>query len=155
LPEIVGEKLGKFHLSSSSGYFPTTTLSLDASNVDVDIVAYGGMVNMAMEAAERLFVAHEILAAIVVPSQLAPLPVDDLSAAVRQARSVVVLEEGNERAGFGAEVIAALATRGDLNGKAARRCAAADTLIPSAASLEREVLPSVERLVTTALRSLQ
>lgn len=153
LPEITDSRLGRFYLSSSRGYFPTTTLSLTERNGanDVAIVAYGGMTGMAMEAAERLFVEYEIHATVVVPSQLAPLPVEDLAAAVARAQSVVVLEEGTERAGFGAEVIAALSSLDLLKSKRVRRCAAFDTIIPGSASLERDVLPSVERLIATVM----
>jgi len=153
LPEIANSRLGQFQMRSSRGYFPTTTLSLapDVQAPDVAIIAYGGMAGMALEAAERLFVDHELIARVIVPSQLAPIPVNDLTAACRDVVLVVVLEEGTERAGFGAEVIASLASRNELSGKRVRRCAALDTIIPGAAPLERQMLPSVDRLLATIL----
>ena len=150
LPRLSGGRMGPFRMTSSRSYFPTTTLSLGGPDepVDVAIIAYGGLVGMATEAALELFRDDEILCDVVVPSQLAPLPEADLVKAVTRARAVVILEEGTERAGFGAEAIAKLACLGELDGKQVARCAARDTIIPNSAVLEREVLPSLERLVS-------
>jgi 2-oxoisovalerate dehydrogenase E1 component len=153
LPRIAAEgQLALFRLYSSGGYFPTTTLSLNSKDdqVDLTLIAYGGMVAMAMEAARSLFREYEILAEVVVPSQLAPLPTADLSAAVARSKALLIMEEGTERAGFGAEVIANLSCLGLLKGKRVARCAALDTVIPNNAELERAVLPSLERLIRLA-----
>lgn len=149
LPDITDGRLGPFRLTSSRGYFPTTTLSLRGGRgtPDIAVVAYGGLVGMALEAAQTLFVEHEILADVVVPSQLAPLPVQDLVDASAAAGAVLVLEEGTERFGFGAEVIAQMACRGALSDKRVARCAAIETIIPNNATLEKLVLPGVERVV--------
>ncbi len=154
LPDIADDRLGPFRLKSSRAYFPTTTLSLGDSDeaLDVAILAYGGMVPMAMDASLALFRDDEIRAGVIVPSLLAPLPAADLEAALRNARALIVLEEGTERAGFGAEVVAHLAAQGALAHKRVSRCAARNTVIPNNAELERQVLPSLQRLIDMSRR---
>jgi 2-oxoisovalerate dehydrogenase E1 component len=155
LPHIAHGRVGPFRMRSSRSYFPTTTLSLAGpeDSTDVAIVAYGGLVGMAMEAALNLFYEDEIVCDVIVPSQLSPLPELDLAKALAQPNKIVVLEEGTERAGFGAELIAKLSCSGALDDKRVARCAALDTIIPSNADLEKQVLPSVNRLVSL-VRSL-
>jgi 2-oxoisovalerate dehydrogenase E1 component len=150
LPNLTEGRFGPFRMRSSRSYFPTTTLSLVGADdqVDVAIVAYGGLVAMATEAALALFSEDEIVCDVIVPTQLSPLPEADLANALTRASVLVCLEEGTERAGFGAEVIAKLACTGALEGKRAARCAALDTIIPNCAALEKQVLPSVERLIS-------
>ncbi len=150
LPRLAEGRFGQFRMRSSRSYFPTTTLSLVGADgeVDVSIVAYGGLVGLAMEAALALFSEDEIVCDVVVPTQLAPLPEVDLAHAIKRSSALVVLEEGTERSGFGAEVIAKLACSGALAGKRAARCAALDTIIPNSFALEQQVLPSVERLMS-------
>jgi 2-oxoisovalerate dehydrogenase E1 component len=156
LPHIADGRLGPFRMSSSRSYFPTTTLSLAGpeESTDAAIVAYGGLVGMAMEAALNLFHEDEIVCDVVVPSQLSPLPESDLAKALVQPNKIVVLEEGTERAGFGAELIAGLSCTGALRDKRVARCAALDTIIPSNVNLEKQVLPSVNRLIGV-VRGLQ
>ena len=150
LPDLSQGRWGAFTLISGQGYFPTTRLTLDAAAVRVDaaVVAYGGLVEMALSAARRLFEEDELMVDVVVPSQLAPLPLSDLTRLLAPANAIVVLEEGSERSGFGAEVIAALSCSGALAGRPTARCAARDAVIPANATLERQVLPSAERLVS-------
>lgn len=152
LPNIVDGSLGPFRLESDRGYFPVTRLTLapTGSKADAAIVTYGGLVSMAIDSAKTLFREDELLVDVVVTSQLAPLPLASLVGHLSHANAVVVLEEGSERAGFGAEAIAALTCAGALGNRRAARCAACDTVIPANANLERQVLPSVERLVQIA-----
>jgi 2-oxoisovalerate dehydrogenase E1 component len=151
LPRLAEGRFGQFRMRSSQSYFPTTTLSLVGADdqVDVTIVAYGGLVGLAMEAALALFSEDEIVCDVIVPTQLSPLPEVDLTNGMKRSSALVVLEEGTERSGFGAEVIAKLACSGVLAGKRTARCAAMDTIIPNCFALETRVLPSVERLVNT------
>ena len=151
LPDVSQGRLGPFTLVPGRGYFPTTRATLDPRRLRVDaaIVAYGGLVDLATEAALSLFEDEELFVDIVIPSQLAPIPLADIAAHIAPADAVVVLEEGTERAGFGAEVIASLTCCSALDGRPAARCAALDTLLPANADLERHVLPGVDRLVDT------
>lgn len=157
LPSIDQDRLGAFFLTAFAGFLPTTRLSLSPSDgrADVALIAYGGMVGLAMEAALRLFEEDEVLVDVVVPALLSPLPLSAIREAVTGAGAVVVAEEGVGAHGFGAEVLAALAERGDLRGRKARRVAMASTIIPSCARLESDIIPGVDQICATIREMLK
>jgi len=117
------------------------------------IVTYGGMTDIVEEAMGRLFEEDEALVEYVVVAQLAPLDVAPSEAAARRTGRLLVVEEGTEPWGFGAEVVArvAEATQGAV------RCARVGALhlpIPNARPMEEAMLPDVERVVVAARRLL-
>jgi 2-oxoisovalerate dehydrogenase E1 component len=131
--------------------FPT--LIRGGARADAAIVAYGGMVPVAEEAAEHLQRDEELEIAIVVPAQLAPLPQHALADALKSYPTVVVAEESPAAGGIGAEILASLAEAG-FRGRL-RRVAAPPVPIPAARSLEAVILPdaaAVARAVLDALR---
>ena len=78
---------------------------------------------------------------------LVPLDIDTLVCSARKTRRVLIVEEDNLTAGWGAEVSARLSE--ELFGTMLapiRRVAAPDTPLPCAAALEREYVPSAERV---------
>ena len=147
--------VSEFHAESSGSYFPTHYFTLDASGAppDLCLFAYGGLVTMALEAARCLFVEDEVVVQVVVPSQLAPLPIDDLARALSRCSKGVVLEEGTRRAGWGAEVVSSLHERMRDAHLLLDRYAAADTIIPVSEEGERMMLPSIDGIIEIA-RSL-
>ena len=139
------------------GLYPTVHLSFDAfETCDLVIVAYGGSAEMAVEAAERLMVEHEIACDVLVPSQLAPLPLEDLLEPVLKAGRAVIVEEGVGAWGWGSELAAALHERGGsrLSGGSIRRLGAKAFPIPVSRPLEDFVLPQVHDIVSASLRLL-
>jgi 2-oxoisovalerate dehydrogenase E1 component len=146
LPIIENDRLGSFSLSSSGRFFPTTRLSLGGP-ADAIILCYGAMTLLAMEAALRAFVEDERLVDIVVPSCIAPTPVQDLAEAIDQVPVVITAEEGMRRNGIGAEWIVALHERLELGKRSVRRLATPDTVIPNDSRLEADLLPNSEKLL--------
>jgi 2-oxoisovalerate dehydrogenase E1 component len=150
------DRLGGFKVASSKSYFPTLRLNLTGfeDEPDLTIVTYGGMTPLAMEAAKALFVADELSVDVVVFSQLAPLSERDLSFAMQRSRRFLILEEGTQRAGWGAEVSARMVqNRGGV--ETIERYGALDTVIPNSADAEGYVLPSLSGLLDVARRALQ
>lgn len=145
--------LGPWRLRTTEGAYPTASLSLvDFGPARCALVTYGGMVEIALEAAERLLVEHEVACDVVAPSCLQPLPMDLLRDALRRnGGRLVTVEEGIGVGGWGSEVIAACAAEGWLR-VAPGRVAAPPAVIPSAQPLEVEVLPGVEAVVQEVLR---
>lgn len=139
-------RIESFFARASTSYFPTAELQLAPFDREPDacLFAYGGMTPLAMTAARSLFIDDELLVRVIVPSQLAPVPSADLSAAAGSCRAIVTLEEGTLRCGWGAEIAATL-------GRRAWRVAAQDTIIPSSRLGEAAVLPDEER-VRAAIR---
>jgi 2-oxoisovalerate dehydrogenase E1 component len=144
LPRIDGVRLDQFSLSSFGSFFPTTRLSLGAP-ADAAVLCYGGMVLPALDAAVHAFIEDERIVDVIVPSCLAPVPVDDLVAAIGGAPRVLVVEEGTSRNGIAAEWIVSLMERLPQS-RILRRLATPDTVIPNDSRLEAELLPNAEQL---------
>lgn len=134
--------------------YPTVTMTFgDFGNAEATLVAYGGMVELAMEAAERLLVEHERYVEVVAPTGLHPLDVDPIAASVGRTGRLVVCEEASGALGFGAEVCAAVTEEafGALQ-RPPRRVAARPIPIANAPEVEREILPDVDDLVEALRR---
>lgn len=152
LPKIDGDRLGPFTLSPSDGFFPTTRLSL-GEPADAVILCYGAMLDVAMDAAQRLFLDDERIVDIVIPSCIAPTPVADLAQAIAGTPVILALEEGTRRNGVMAEWIAALHEEMGIGSRKVIRVATPDTIIPNDSRLEADLLPSAKKIVA-ALRGL-
>ena len=129
--------------------FPT--LVRRSATSDVTVVTYGGMLSTVEAVAEQL-ADEEIGVDIIVPSLLAPLPVDTLWPLLMKARRVVVVEEGHPAHGFGAELGAVLHER--HHGGRFVRIGTPPIPIPAARTLEREVIPSEERILEAIVDAL-
>jgi 2-oxoisovalerate dehydrogenase E1 component len=114
-------------------------------NPDVALIAWGGSVVEAEQAAAILEEEEEIAVSIIAPSLLSPLPIRALQEAVADAPRMVIVEEGPLPFGIGAEIVAALAERGYM-GRVAR-VGAPPLPIPAARDLELEFLPSARDIV--------
>jgi 2-oxoisovalerate dehydrogenase E1 component len=133
--------------------YPTLTFSPnDFRFSDAVVAVYGGMVELALEAAEELMEEHELAVEVVAYSLIYPPPLGPLSRALGRAQGrLVTLEEGVLGGGWGAELVASAGQRGWV--RASARVGARETVIPSARAMENQVLPSRAQLVA-ALRKL-
>ncbi|AGX06490.1 MULTISPECIES: dehydrogenase E1 component subunit alpha/beta [Bacillus] len=138
-------KLDVFSVRESNTLFPTLHLSLSNFDMpDVTIVAYGGSVPVALEVAKQLLIDEEILVDVVVPSLLSPLPIDEIKGFVGSSNTIVTIEEGTRKFGWGAEVLAQLQVVPTV--KKTLRIAAPDCPIPSSKPLELKMLPNTEQV---------
>lgn len=137
-----------FHWEHSDERFPTSRLRV-AGDVkpDVVILCYGGMLPDVEKAVDRLFDEHEIIAEIVCPVQLYPFEPWALIGALKGVGNLVVVEEGQSFAAFGAEVIAQINESAPGVIKRVRRVAPPRHPIPSCGPLEKELLPGENQVV--------
>lgn len=121
---------------------------------DVTLVAWSAAVELCLTAADQL-AGEGISAAVVDLRTLVPFDVETVVGAVAKTGRCVVVHEAPISAGFGAEVVATLAGEAfyDLDAPVAR-VAAYDVPYP-AAPLEGWYLPSVERVVAAAKRTVE
>ena len=107
---------------------------------DLSVVAYGAMVQTALEATEQLG-SVEVLDL----RTLYPLDVDAILASVRKTSKVVLLQEATRSCGVMAEVAALIAEHAfeDLDGPVVR-VSTPDVPIPFSPTLEQAVLPQVD-----------
>jgi pyruvate dehydrogenase E1 component beta subunit len=118
---------------------------------DLTIVAYGGTVRTALEAADELD-GHGLRAEVVDLRTLRPLDDETILRSVGRTHRAIVVDEGWRSGGLSAEVSARIAEQAfyELDAPVARVCSA-EVPIPYAAHLERAALPSAEAVVTAAL----
>jgi pyruvate dehydrogenase E1 component beta subunit len=133
---------------------PLGTVSVKREGTDLTLLANMLMLHRAMEAAEEL-ARRDIHAEVIDLRCLVPLDMDTLTTSTKKTGHVLIVEEDNLTGGWGAEVAARLSEAAFFYLDAPiTRVAAPDTPTPTAPVLEREYVPSVERVVEAAVRLL-
>jgi pyruvate dehydrogenase E1 component beta subunit len=117
---------------------------------DVTIVAFGLMVERALQAAEAL-AENGIQAEVIDLRTVRPLDIETIVASVKTTNRLVSVEEGWPTFGMGAELAAAMMEHAfDHLDAPVRRVTGKDVPMPYAANLERLALPQVEDVVQGA-----
>jgi pyruvate dehydrogenase E1 component beta subunit len=113
----------------------------------VTITAYSRMVQVALEAAERLE-KEGISAEVIDLRTIRPLDVDTIVESVKKTNRIVSVEESWPFAGLGSEIAAVLMEKAfDWLDAPVQRVTAKDVPLPYAANLERLALPQAEDVV--------
>ena len=114
---------------------------------DVTIVANSRMVLLAQQAAEELQ-KEGISVEIVDPRTLVPLDLETILESVKKTNHLVVVNEGVERCGWAAEVVAKVQKHSftDLDAAIERVCTR-NTVLPFQPDLEKYVLPSMDDIM--------
>ncbi|MGH8752238.1 MAG: alpha-ketoacid dehydrogenase subunit beta [Burkholderiales bacterium] len=121
---------------------------------DLTLVSWGAMLHETQTAADAL-VEEGIMAEVIDVATLKPLDMDTILQSVRKTGRCVIVHEAARSAGFGAEIAANLAEHGLLTLLApVQRVTGYDTVVPLA-KLEHYYMPSVERIVTAARKTLE
>ncbi len=144
---------GDFAIQTTETNYPTVSLSYDDfGHADVTIVAYGGMADLAVEAAEMLMIEEEIFAEVILPSSIKPLDYDPIIRSLERSKKLVVCEEASRTAGWGSEVIARI-TRDHfgLLKSAPQHVGALEFPIANTVTLEEKILPQVKDIFDAAL----
>ena len=151
---LYGSKGRKLVQSSvSTGYVPEEeyTIPLGVADVkhagtDVTVVANSLMLHRAMNAAEAL-AGEGVNVEVVDPRCLVPMDMQTIYESVKKTGRLVIVEETNERGGWGAQVAADVA--GHIIGYVdapIHRVATPDVPIPFAPILEEAVIPDEARI---------
>jgi 2-oxoisovalerate dehydrogenase E1 component len=128
----------------ATGLFPT--LIRRCEQPDITILTYGGMLPLVEEVAEQLREEEELEVELIVPALLSPLPKAGLIAHLEGSQRLVIVEEAHDDFGVSAEIMASLMEAG-YRGRAIR-IGTPPVPISSARSLESQILPSAERIIT-------
>lgn len=117
---------------------------------DLTLVAYGASTWIALEAAETL-AGEGIDAEVIDVRTLVPLDEEAILASARRTGRVLVVHEDQRTGGFGAEIAARVAESAfSWLDAPVRRLAFPDRPSPYSKILERELMPSAEKLVAMA-----
>ena len=133
---------------------PIGKAAVKREGTDVTVVATMAMVPRALAAAESLARrGHSV--EVIDPRTLKPLDEETLFASIRKTRRLVVAHEACLTGGFGAEVAALVAEKAfDWLDAPVARVAALDTPMPYNEALERQVIPSQQRIADAVRETL-
>lgn len=137
---------------TSNDFIPVSYFKIGDDEPDVTIIAYGGMSDLAKEAAERLNNEEELTLDLIIPHQISPFNPDCVLKSVKKTRRLVVVEEGVKAFGWGAEVIASLSNV-EFDSPP-QRVGAKEMPIPSAEKMESDVLPQVEDIFSAVIKTI-
>ena len=118
---------------------------------DVTVIVYGRMTPVCLEAAEKLSAEEGIEVEVVDPRTLVPLDKETLIASARKTGKVVIVHEAVRTGGYGGEIAAIIADSEAfyyLDGPI-KRLAGLDVPIPYCPELEKNVVPTREKIEET------
>ncbi len=122
---------------------------------DLTIVTYGAMVHACLDVAERLAEVGADIEVIDLRS-LAPLDKETFLTSVRKTGKALVVHEAHLTSGFGGEVASIIVEEAwDVLDAPVKRIGSLDVPIPFSPTLEDAVLPSAEKIETTAKQLLE
>jgi pyruvate/2-oxoglutarate/acetoin dehydrogenase E1 component len=134
---------------------PLGSVAMRREGTDVTILANMLMVHTVMAAAADLE-QQGISAEVIDVRSLSPLDMESILQSARKTSRVLIVEEDTLTGGWGAEIAARISEAAFyFLDKAIRRIAAPDTPLPCAPSLEREYLPSLDKVVRSALELVE
>jgi pyruvate dehydrogenase E1 component beta subunit len=149
-PVLIAEHGGLYNARGEAG--DGTPVDIDHAAIrrpgrDVTVIAYGGTVATAMDAAQDLAAAG-VEAEVVDLRTLRPLDDETLMASVARTHKAVVVDEGWRSVGLAAEVSARITEQAfyELDAPVARVCSA-EVPMPYARHLEQAALPSAHAVV--------
>lgn len=120
---------------------------------DVTIIAYGAMVQQALEASNMLE-KEGVSAEVLDPRTILPLDEEIILKSVEKTGKVVIVHEAPVTGGFGGEIAALLADKGlDFLEAPVKRVGAHFCPVPSSPEMEKFYLPNASKIVT-AIREI-
>ena len=120
---------------------------------DVTIVAWGGMIREALEAADQL-AAEDIMAEVIDVATLKPLDSESILASVGRTGRIVIVHEAPMTCGYGAEIAARVAARAITSLLApVERVTGYDTMMPYPRT-EAYYMPNVGGILAAARRTM-
>jgi 2-oxoisovalerate dehydrogenase E1 component len=142
---VTAPDLPGYVIEQNDASFPTIRLRPDGAAADLTLVTYGGTTTAALDATRTLFTEHELLAEVLVLTQIGPVDASPIVESVRTTRRLVTLEEGTAACGIGAEIIARVVEQ--VPGVPCLRIASLPVPIPSPMKLESQVLPQASSII--------
>lgn len=155
-PTIVIEHRGMYQMKGTVDVASTWPTSAKASvrrrGPDTTVVAWGPMLDSALEAADMLE-AEGVGIEVIDPRWFNPLDTETIVASVGHTRRLAVVHEANRTGGVGAEMVARVVESGVALDGVPLRIATNDLRIPAAPSLQAAVIPNAERIAEDILKS--
>ncbi len=153
-PVLIFEHVGLYNVSGvlaeDAGAVDIARAAIRRRGDDLTLVAYGGTLAKALEAAEQL-AGRGVEAEVIDLRTLRPLDEQTIVESVVRTHRALVVDEGWRSGGISAEIAARLAEQAfyDLE-RPVRRVCSAEVPIPYAKHLEDAALPQTESIVAAA-----
>lgn len=150
--ELIQSSVSRGYVPEDEYFIPLGEGDIKHEGSDMTVVANSLMLNRAMNVAEEL--ADEgISVEVVDPRTLVPMDTDLIVQSVKKTGRLVIVEENNQRGGWGAQVAADVAEQaiGYLDGPILR-VATPDVPIPFSPVLEEAVIPDEKRIREAILK---
>ena len=127
---------------------------VDRKGSELTLVSYGAMMRETREAADRL-AGEGVSAEVIDVRTLVPLDADTIVSSVEKTGRAVIVHEAPLNGGYGAEIVAQIQERALYSLRApVQRVTGWDTVVPLRLA-EHHYLPSVDRIVSAARRTLE
>jgi len=135
----------------SSGTFPDVFIDPNSEQVDITIIGYGGVSQLVVEACDRLFESHDLVAQGLLISQIYPFQIEPYLNILLRANKIIIVEEGQNFGSFSSEVLSQLMEKNLDIQFAVKRVSSEVYCIPTAGPLEAQVLPSLDKIIAASL----
>ncbi len=135
---------------------PLGTAEVVRPGADVTIISYGAMMRPAREAIDDLAEIHGVDAEFIDLLSISPIDTETLLESVSKTGRCIIVHEGHQTCGVGAEIAARLAEGGAFQYLVApiRRLTAADIPFPYF-QIEQHFLPDADDIITAALELME
>jgi pyruvate dehydrogenase E1 component beta subunit len=144
----------KGEVTGGEKIIPIGKASILRQGEDITIVALSSMVGPALDAAKEL-ASNGISAEVVDPRTISPLDIETIANSVKKTSRVIVVHEAVEQGGIGAEITAKVQREAfHFLDSPILRIAAPFAPVPAGPTLEKQFLPSTQRIIAAARRVL-
>jgi 2-oxoisovalerate dehydrogenase E1 component len=147
-------KLESFSYKKSNRTIPDFHVCPDSELINLTLIGYGGTADLLIQACDTLFKEYDIIAQVIIFGQIFPLNISPYLELINRSEGLIVVEEGQGFAGFGSEIISQVNENLDYYLKV-RRIFAEPHCIPAVSSLEKSMLPSVDKIVECAINMVK
>ena len=149
--KLVESSVSRGHVPEEEYLIPLGKADIKHPGTDITVVANSLMLHRAMNVAEALS-QEGISVEVVDPRCLVPLDSSTIIESVKKTSRLVIVEESNQRGGWGAEVAALVAEKalGYLDAPI-RRIASPDVPVPFSPILENAIIPDETRIRSAIL----
>nr|QCC21383.1 RenH [Candidatus Endohaliclona renieramycinifaciens] len=140
-----------FNCIISNEKYPSIVISPKSGQIDLTLIGYGNLGDLLVDAMEKLFYEHEIISQLICPIQIYPFSIIPFMDIIPKGKFLLLIEEGQQFAGFGSEIIAQIAEYDSSRLLNLKRIGSPNTLIPASKSLETKILPNIESIIQSIL----
>ncbi len=145
----------KMEIPTEEYLIPIGKADVKRQGCDITVISHSRMVKLCLEASERLMKERNISVEVVDLRTIKPLDMETIRQSVEKTHFCVIVEEGHIFGGIASEVAFQIqeSCMDFLDAPVARVCQR-ETPMPYSKVLEKETIPTVERIVETIVQTL-